>query len=99
MTSPPLLIVVPVHEEEGWCASPGDTAKARLEAKSPSKSPPPGSPLAERVFGGPGLPVKQLEWTNSKGVQEVSDMVASSLEPLLASLREKLGSLDQAELA
>lgn len=39
MTSPPLLIVVPVHEEEGWCASPGDTAKARLEAKSPSKSP------------------------------------------------------------
>ena len=43
--------------------------------------------------------MKQLEWTNSKGVQEVSDMVASSLEPLLASLREKLGSLDQAELA
>eukprot|EP00966_Prymnesium_polylepis_P262735 6068638-Prymnesium_polylepis.1 len=41
-TKPSLLIVVPVHEDEGWTSTSPSTpkSKARLEARSPkSKSP------------------------------------------------------------
>ena len=75
------MIVVPVHEEDGWIAnSPGEAAKARLEAHSPpkGKSPEVLQAASERAQALHQLHIESVKMRAKRDLERVREAEISS---------------------